>query len=235
MDVSEEVLFSAFAQEKNKKFRNKNVIKYQVPQKVINKTDNTKRIDDSYNLEKQIISILLQYGHLEAEYEDVVIKSNEEGDLIESFEKIKSKVYEKIFLDLQEDEIELADPIFRKLFSKLVSAYQMKADSAISKLVFSENIELNSVIVDLIMETERYFIHSWETKNIFVKSKTHDIGQLVSETILTLRKNLINDKINDLKSELVKDNSKKNKDLLEDIMNYNLLKKIVSNKLNRVL
>ena len=111
----------------------------------------------------------------------------------------------------------------------------MKADSAISKLVFSENIELNSVIVDLIMETERYFIHSWETKNIFVKSKTHDIGQLVSETILTLRKNLINDKINDLKSELVKDNSKKNKDLLEDIMNYNLLKKIVSNKLNRVL
>ncbi len=235
MDVSEEVLFSAFAQEKNKKFRNKNVIKYQVPQKVINKTDNTKRIDYSYNLEKQIISILLQYGHLEAEYEDVVIKSNEEGDLIESFEKIKSKVYEKIFLDLQEDEIELADPIFRKLFSKLVSAYQMKADSAISKLVFSENIELNSVIVDLIMETERYFIHSWETKNIFVKSKTHDIGQLVSETILTLRKNLINDKINDLKSELVKDNSKKNKDLLEDIMNYNLLKKIVSNKLNRVL
>ena len=235
MGVSEEVLFSAFAQEKNKKSRKKNVIKYQVPQKIINKTVRSNKIDDSYNLEKQIISILLQYGHLEAEYEDVVIKSNQEGDLTESFEKIKSKVYEKIFLDLQEDEIELADPIFRKLFSQLISAYQMKADSAISKLVFSENIELNSVIADLIMETERYFIHSWETKNIFVKSKTHDIGQLVSETILTLRKNLINEKINGLKSELVKDDSKKNKDLLEDIMNYNLLKKIVSNKLNRVL
>ena len=235
MGVSEEVLFSAFAQEKNKKSRKKNVIKYQVPQKIINKTVRSNKIDDSYNLEKQIISILLQYGHLEAEYEDVVIKSNQEGDLTESFEKIKSKVYEKIFLDLQEDEIELADPIFRKLFSQLISAYQMKADSAISKLVFSENIELNSVIADLIMETERYFIHSWETKNIFVKSKTHDIGQLVSETILTLRKNLINEKINGLKSKLVKDDSKKNKDLLEDIMNYNMLKKIVSNKLNRVL
>ena len=235
MGVSEEVLFSAFAQEKNKKSRKKNVIKYQVPQKIINKTVRSNKIDDSYNLEKQIISILLQYGHLEAEYEDVVIKSNQEGDLTESFEKIKSKVYEKIFLDLQEDEIELADPIFRKLFSQLISAYQMKADSAISKLVFSENIELNSVIADLIMETERYFLHSWETKNIFVKSKTHDIGQLVSETILTLRKNLINEKINGLKSKLVKDDSKKNKDLLEDIMNYNMLKKIVSNKLNRVL
>ena len=72
-------------------------------------------------------------------------------------------------------------------------------------------------------------------KNIFVKSKTKDIGQLVSETILSLRKNLINEKINDLKSELVKDKSINNKDLLEDIMNYNSLKKIVSNKLNRVL
>ena len=154
---------------------------------------------------------------------------------LKSFEKIKSKVYEKIFLDLQEDEIELADPIFRKLFSQLISAYQTKADSAINKLIFSNNSDLNSVVTDIIMETEKYLLHSWETKNIFVKSKTKDIGQLVSETILSLRKNLINEKINDLKSELVRDKSINNKDLLEDIMNYNSLKRIVSNKLNRVL
>jgi len=236
MNISEKVLFSAFAQEKNKKNRNKkNSVKYQVPKKIIHNAVDLNKNYDSYNLEKQIISILLQYGHIEAEYEDVVIKSNESGEITESFEIIKSKVYEKIFLDLQEDEIELADPIFRKLFSKLISAYQMKADSAINKLIFSDNNELNSVIADLIMETEQYFLHSWETKNIFVKSKTHDVGQLVSETILSLRKNLINEKINSLKSELVEDDLKKNKDLLEDIINYNLLKKIVSNRLNRVL
>ena len=236
MNISEKVLFSAFAQEKNKKNRNKkNSVKYQVPKKIIHNAVDLNKNYDSYNLEKQIISILLQYGHIEAEYEDVVIKSNESGEITESFEIIKSKVYEKIFLDLQEDEIELADPIFRKLFSKLISAYQMKADSAINKLIFSDNNELNSVIADLIMETEQYFLHSWETKNIFVKSKTHDVGQLVSETILSLRKNLINEKINSLKSELVEDDLKKNKDLLEDIINYNLLKKTVSNRLNRVL
>ena len=85
------------------------------------------------------------------------------------------------------------------------------------------------------MDTEKYFLHSWETKNIFVKSRTHDIGQLVSETILALRKYLINQKINGLKSKLGNKNIKENKVLLEDIMNYNSLKKIVSNKLNRVL
>ena len=98
--------------------------------------------------------------------------------------------------------------------------------------MFSESENLSHVVADLIMETDKYFLHSWDSKNIFVKNKTHDLGQLVSETILTLRKNLINDKINILKDEL---KNKNNKNLLEDIINYNQLKKTVSKKLNRVL
>ncbi len=234
MGISEEVLFSSFAQYLNNKSRNKSKIKLTSSKVLVNKTDKSIKNNDSYNLEKQIISILLQYGHLDAEYEDLVIKTNENGDILEEFEKIKSKVYEKIFLDLQEDEIEFANPIFRELFTKLISAYQINSDSAINKLIFSENKELSSMVADLIMETEKYFLHSWETKNIFVKSKTHEIGQLVSETILALRKNLINEKINGLKKNLIIESSNNNK-LLEDIINYNMLKKIVSNKLNRVL
>ena len=235
MDISEEVLFSAFAQLQSKKKRNKIKLQKTTNNDLIKKSATLESYNDSYNLEKQIISILLQYGHLDAEYEDLVIKPNEKGEVSESIEKIKSKVYEKIFLDLQEDEIELADPVFKKLFSKLISAYQIKSDTSINKLIFSENKKLNSTIADLIMDTEKYFLHSWETKNIFVKSRTHDIGQLVSETILALRKYLINQKINGLKSKLGNKNIKENKVLLEDIMNYNSLKKIVSNKLNRVL
>jgi len=234
MGISEEVLFSSFAQYLNNKSRNKSKIKLTSSKVLVNKNDKSIKNNDSYNLEKQIISILLQYGHLDAEYEDLVIKTNENGDILEEFEKIKSKVYEKIFLDLQEDEIEFANPIFRELFTKLISAYQINSDSAINKLIFSENKELSSMVADLIMETEKYFLHSWETKNIFVKSKTHEIGQLVSETILALRKNLINEKINGLKKNLIIESSNNNK-LLEDIINYNMLKKIVSNKLNRVL
>ena len=232
MGVSEDVIFSAFAQINNKIKRNNNRLRARDLSKKPIKSSELKKIDAKYILEKQIISILLQYGHLEAEYEEMVIKSNEKGELIESFENIKSKVFEKIFLDLQQDEVELADPTFRKLFNKLISTYQLKSDSAINNLVFSESENLSHVVADLIMETEKYFLHSWDSKNIFVKNKTHDLGQLVSETILTLRKNLINDKINILKDEL---KNKNNKNLLEDIINYNQLKKTVSKKLNRVL
>ena len=232
MGVSEDVIFSAFAQINNKIKRNNNRLRARDLSKSPIKSSELKKIDAKYILEKQIISILLQYGHLEAEYEEMVIKSNEKGELIESFENIKSKVFEKIFLDLQQDEVELTDPTFRKLFNKLISTYQLKSDSAINNLVFSESENLSHVVADLLMETEKYFLHSWDSKNIFVKNKTHDLGQLVSETILTLRKNLINDKINILKDEL---KNKNNKNLLEDIINYNQLKKTVSKKLNRVL
>ena len=232
MGVSEDVIFSAFAQINNKIKRNNNRLRARDLSKTPIKSSELKKIDAKYILEKQIISILLQYGHLEAEYEEMVIKSNEEGELTESFEIIKSKVFEKIFLDLQQDEVELADPTFRKLFNKLMSTYQLKSDSAINNLVFSESENLSHVVADLIMETEKYFLHSWDSKNIFVKNKTHDLGQLVSETILSLRKNLINDKIDILKGEL---KNKNNKNLLEDIINYNQLKKTVSKKLNRVL
>ena len=232
MGVSEDVIFSAFAQINNKIKRNNNRLRARDLSKTPIKSSELKKIDAKYILEKQIISILLQYGHLEAEYEEMVIKSNEKGELIESFENIKSKVFEKIFLDLQQDEVELADPTFRKLFNKLISTYQLKSDSAINNLVFSESENLSHVVADLIMETDKYFLHSWDSKNIFVQNKTHDLGQLVSETILTLRKNLINDKINILKGEL---KNKNNKNLLEDIINYNQLKKTVSKKLNRVL
>ena len=232
MGVSEDVIFSAFAQINSKIKRNNNRLRARDLSRTPIKSLELKKIDAKYILEKQIISILLQYGHLEAEYEEMVIKSNEEGELTESFEIIKSKVFEKIFLDLQQDEVELADPTFRKLFNKLMSTYQLKSDSAINNLVFSESENLSHVVADLIMETEKYFLHSWDSKNIFVKNKTHDLGQLVSETILSLRKNLINDKIDILKGEL---KNKNNKNLLEDIINYNQLKKTVSKKLNRVL
>ena len=62
------------------------------------------------------------------------------------------------------------------------------------------------------------------------------VGQLVSETILSLRKNLIDQKIKSLVN-----NSKaekgiiKNPDFLSDIINYQNLKKLLSKKLNRVI
>jgi len=50
-------------------------------------------------LEKQIISILIQYGNHEASFEELIVRSDEEGNLVEESKTIQSRVYEKVFLD----------------------------------------------------------------------------------------------------------------------------------------
>jgi DNA primase len=62
------------------------------------------------------------------------------------------------------------------------------------------------------------------------------VGQLVSETILTFRRHLVDQKIQNLvtvaqKKELPDGET----ELLEEVMQYQNLKKLLSKKLNRVL
>ena len=84
------------------------------------------------------------------------------------------------------------------------------------------------------MNDERYSLHDWERKNIYPKSKSKGIAQLVNETILSLRCFLIDQKVTEFKQETL-DATKNNKTLLEDVLNYSNLKMLLSRKLNRVL
>jgi DNA primase len=62
------------------------------------------------------------------------------------------------------------------------------------------------------------------------------VGQLVSETILTFRRYLIDEKIQSLLQESKNSEASKNSsEFLEDVMQYQGLKKLLSKKLNRVL
>ena len=85
------------------------------------------------------------------------------------------------------------------------------------------------------MVDEKHQLHDWEKKNIFVRDRKSSVGQLVSETILTLRRYLIDQKIQSLvkKTQVVEEGN--NAAVLEDIMSYQGLKKLLSLKLNRVL
>mgnify|MGYP007000360441 len=77
-------------------------------------------------------------------------------------------------------------------------------------------------------------LHGWDKKNIFIKDKESNVSQLVVETILSLRKYLIDKKINELQLS-IENSSEHNKEVLSDVISYNQLKKVVSRKLNRVI
>ena len=198
------------------------------------KIESQKKEDKSgyiYQLERQIISILLKYGVEEIVFEDIFLNKNEKGEIVENTKEIRSKVYEKIYLDLQQDEIEFTHGPFKEIYNKLINSFHNQ--NLISIDSFINDLEPNSskIVSDILINDEKYQLHDWEKKNIYVKKIGSELSQLVNETILNMRRYLIDKKIHELQ-----DNSEnKTNKVLEEVMSYYRLKKLLSAKLNRVV
>ena len=236
MQISEDVLFRALAQinQKNNQKLTKKFIPSD-PVALIKKTaDSEAKVDRIFELERQIISILLTYGNQELNFEEPISITNEDGELIEETQKISAKVYEKIFLDLQQDEIELSHETFKKIFYKLIEFYQSyQGDLNLEKIMQTDDLIQNEIITDLVMKEEQHQLHDWEKRNVFVKVRGSEVERLVSETILSMRRYLIDQKITELQRG-TKD-KQSNQDLLKEIQMYQSLKNIISNRLHRVI
>ena len=240
MNVSESVLFNTLAQI-NKKDASDVKKQHRDEQKekafdVVRNEPEPEKVDVQYVLERKIIESLLLYGDQKEEFEDLILKENESGDLVLEPESNEIKVYEKIYLDLQEDEIELANEDFRKMYFKLIEALNQEEVFAITTFISSLDQEMANQISSILMEEERYTLHNWESKDIYPKKKETGIAQLVSETILTLRCFLIKKRMQTLqKTTAEQDQERDNRETLEEIINYIQLNKLLNQKLNRVL
>lgn len=239
MEVSEVVLFNALAQEKNKKSIAIRKIDSTLVKQVLptQKSDiKPKSINPIIQLEKQIIGILLQYGNYEASFDEILVSSDEEGNLVEESKIVHSKVYEKVFLDLQQDEVEMIQPEFQSLYLQLIEKFQVEGEVRPEKIIQQEDPDLGKILTDILLADEEYQLHNWGKKNIFVKDRKSVVGQLVSETILTFRRYLVDQKIQNLivaAGEVKADNE--DAEFLEEVMRYQGLKKLLSIKLNRVI
>ena len=108
MEISEDVLFSTLAQlsKSPKKSTARKVSKPAM--ELVNAP--TQKVDVRYELERNIITLLLLHGQEEIEFKDVVFDAQSENDLTFKTTTHRAKVYEKIYLDLQQDEVELSTP-----------------------------------------------------------------------------------------------------------------------------
>lgn len=228
MNISEQTLFNVLSQISGIKIQTK---KFQSP--VFNVSPQQNAVDQVYELEKKIIEILILYGDKKVVFDEIKISKSEEGDVVYKNVKIESQVFEKVFLDLQSDEIEFANPEFKELYSLIVKNFQ-SSNFDISSILNSIDGELSNLVTTIMMKDDIYQLHKWKSKNVYVKDKNKSISQLVTETILTLRTLLINRKVNEL-SKTNSDSENLDQNLLEEIVNYYQLKNFLSKKLNRVI
>ena len=239
MNIEESTLYGSLAQKlkKQNKELSKKLQKKSTPFNVIpSEKESFKKVDHQFELEKKIIELLLIYGIKEEEFEEISIEINDEGEISHTSEIIKSKVFEKIYLDLQEDETEFANESFKEMYQLIIKELNTSQNFKAERLIRKLPLEKAELITHILFDSERYELHNWTGREIYVKDKNQTISQVVSETIFNLRRYLISMKINELAKEIknIKDESLK-KETLKETLEYTALKKLLSDKLNRVL
>jgi len=237
MDISEEVLFSTLAQiiKKESQEENKQYQKKQKAFEVIKHQQPVEKVDRQDVLERQIIEILLLYGNIEEDFEDLVLKENDKGELALEPVIQQAKVFEKVFLDLQDDEMEFSNERFKVLYYTIIDKLNQNPNFKLKSLVNTVDVELASSMTSFLMNDEQHNLDDWERKNIFTKGKLEGLTQLVSQTILSLRCFLIDQKVNVFMHETQSDKSKQNKEVLIEVKEYLNLKTLLARKLDRVL
>ena len=233
LEIDESSLFRSFSNigvSKSLNRSSKNLYNSKISKVKVSNTRHTSSY--IYQLERQIISILLKYGVEEIQFEDIILNKDEDGKLVEIKKNIRSKVFEKIYLDLQQDEIEFTHSPFKSIYKNLIDSFHNQESVSIDNFINDLDSNSSKIVSDILINDDKYQLHDWERKNIYVKKIGSELSQLVNETILNMRRYLIDKKINELQ-ESKKDNDKG--DVLEEVMSYYKLKKMLSARLNRVV
>jgi len=239
MDISEQVLLSTLAQlvQKDITETGKKIKQEQKAFEIV-KSDTSiaiEKVDVLYQLERKIIEILLLYGNIKEEFEDVLLKTNVDGELENSIEKKEYFVYQRVYLSLQEDEVELANDLFKGIYTNLVDYFNQNESFNVEHYLMQLPQEFAQEVTDILMEDEKLSLHDWGGQNIFVKQKNETISQYVSETILTMRWYLVDKIIEELKVSILPEPDADNTESLSLAMDYYKLINSFSNKLGRVM
>lgn len=236
MEISERVLFSELAQlisKTNKEEAKKHYETQKSFEVVKRQTEQLEEVDSLYLLEKEIIRILLLYGNNEANFIDWIETEDEEGNISLEKEKYSNQISKELYLNLQDDEIEFSNEIFKSIYYEMI--HQLNQVDKIDPEYFinHDNKDITSMVTEILMDDEKYELSDWERKNIFVTEAKEVLPKLVTDSILNLRRVLIDKKIKDLIKE-TQVNNQESIDL-ELINNYIGLKKKLYEKLLRVV
>ena len=239
MDISEQVLLSTLAQlvKKDITETGKKIKQEQKAFEII-KSDTSitvEKVDVLYQLERKIIEILLLYGNIKEEFEDVLLKTNADGELENSIEKKEYFVYQRVYLSLQEDEVELANELFKGIYTNLIDYFNQNESFNIEHYLMQLPQEFAQEVTDILMEDEKLSLHDWGSQSIFVKQKNETISQYVSETILTMRWYLVDKIIEELKGSILQEPDADNTDSLSLAIDYYKLINSFSTILGRVM
>ncbi|MGV6844996.1 MAG: DNA primase, partial [Lutibacter sp.] len=146
------------------------------------------------------------------------------------FENLISK---EIYLNLQEDEVEFTNLLFRQIYDELIHDLIQDEKLELDEYVNHKNKEIATIVTNILMDDEKYSLSNWERKKVYPKSIESDLPKMVLDAIYNLRRVLIDEKIKSLMENVKEANL--NQDTLEMVINYTNLKQKIFEQLHRVV
>ncbi|WP_299109071.1 DNA primase [uncultured Tenacibaculum sp.] len=199
---------------------------------VKNQKQGPPKVDSLFLLEKEIIRILLLYGNEEIDFIDWIEVEGKNGKIELEKEIYTNQISKELYLNLQEDEIEFTNEIFKKIYFELIHQLNQQEKIAIDKLITHVDNEVANMVTTILMDEEKYFLSDWSRKEVTVTETVKILPKLVTDAILNLRRVLIEKKIGGILEDVKTNNSLPD---LEEISNYTNLKRRIFEKLNRVI
>jgi DNA primase len=238
MHISEEVLFNELAQLHKKELKELHGVQFEAQKsfKVL-KAPTAEETQETYLqfLEKEIIKLLLLHGNSKLNFIDWIDAYDERGNYKPQEVINKNTVFEEIYLQLQADEIEFTHQLFRTIYHEIIQQFQQFEIINSDFLVNHAELEIAREVTNILMEDEKYIIGAWEKREVTIKPKNdeNEVVKSVTDCILNLRRNLVNQKITELKNQFLQNTEGNNNESLDLIMKYKGLEMLLSDKLGR--
>ncbi len=234
--TAEKTLYTELTKVLRRKYRRKYTdIRSELPEMKVEPSEpQLQHTDRRKVLERELIRLLLLYGNETVPFKSYRVKDVIDNELIIEEEEAEEQVARKIFLELQEDEVEFTTPEYREIFNKIWEHYNNDGIIDIPRLMNELDENALEVISDIMMEEEKYKLSDWEKQHISLPDKIQVLSEAVTDTIYNLRYLLVEDLI-DKELEEAKEKKEVKQDFWENIKLYFNLRKLLAHYLQRVV
>ena len=202
MELEETILLNELNKIRSKKFNERKIqpaehenIPEFVPNEGLLETDKrTVSYLDSEHQERDIIRILVNYGH------KIVQIDSEDVDESERPIQLDISIAELIRHELEKDEIILENKLYKSIFDEFVNQIDQSNIPESNFFTNHPNQEISTLAIDLV--SSPYFLSDWEKHSIFITKEEEVIKQSLNNAVYSLKSRRLEMIIGDIQKQL---------------------------------
>jgi len=211
-----------------------------VPRPKMEVEDSPPKLVDKRRLyERDIVKLLLLYGNTRVKFKEYYIKDVVGTTVLQTVREAERTVAEKIFLELQADEIEFSTPEFKFLYDKIMEQYTSRGEIDAVQLLKEVPPEYTEIISTLLAEPEQHHITPSEKFNIEPPDWSANLDMWVTDVLYRLRlelvKRLIARKSEELRKNATETLTPELEEEIRQIQLWNNMKKLFGEIVTQVI